>query len=461
MNRWRIASIEVRLMVLLSLIALVVSTIAGCTLFWALKREVQSQEMTEVAGKLELIQHLASMHTEADLLHDDLIGKLNNILVGHENLKVWILNEQSETLYGGDTPLIVSHGPGTEIFLRTRDGGAMRGMQEPLHGVVSPGASLIVAADTRPSAQFLYQFVIILIFICAVWVGVTAVLAAWAVRRSLAPLRRLSAQAAEVQPDNLAVRLPEAGIDRELKEFTRTFNSMLGRVQAAYQQMEGFNADVAHELRTPLATLISGTEIVLSSVHSMQELRELLESNLEELGGLRTLINDMLFLARADGGELARDLLEVSVAQEIAKVHEFYEASLDEAGVSLLSRNDSRVAANPRLLRRAIANLVSNAIKATPAGGVIEVNCAERSGEVEIRVSNPGAAIAQEALPRIFDRFYRTDDARSGPTVGHGLGLAIVRAIAQMHGGRAFASSDGQRTVVGFSVRSVRSITKT
>jgi two-component system heavy metal sensor histidine kinase CusS len=456
MNRWRIASIEVRLTVLLGLIALVVSTIAGCTLFWALKREVQSQEMTEVAGKLELIQHLASMHTEADLLHDDLIGKLNDILVGHENLKVWVLSEQGKSLYGGDTPRIVSRGSGTEIFLRTRDGVDMRGKQEPLHGVLSPRATLIVAADTRPSAQFLYQFVSILLFICAVWIGVTAALAAWAVRRSLAPLRRLSAQAAQVQPDNLAVRLPEAGIDRELKEFTRTFNSMLGRVQAAYQQMEGFNADVAHELRTPLATLISGTEIVLSSAHSMQELRDLLESNLEELDGLRTLINDMLFLARADGGELARDLQEVSVAQEIVKVHEFYEASLEEAGVLLRSSDDSRVAANPRLLRRAIANLISNAIKATPAGGVIEIACTEQVGETEIRVSNPGSGIAPEALPRIFDRFYRTDDARSGRAEGHGLGLAIVRAIARMHGGRAFASSDGQRTVVGFSVRRAR-----
>lgn len=460
MIRWRIASIEVRLTVLLGLIALVVSTIAGCTLFWALKREVQSQEMTEVAGKLELIQHLASMHDEANLLHDDLIGKLGSTLVGHENLRVWILGKHGDVLYGGEAPQELRSGSGSEVFLRTHDGVDMRGLRESLEGAVTPGATLIVAADTRPSAQFLYQFVTVLLLICAVWIGVTAVLAAWAVRRSLAPLRRLSAQAAQVQPDNLAVRLPEAGIDRELEEFTRTFNSMLGRVQTAYQQMEGFNADVAHELRTPLATLISGTEVVLSSAHSMQELQDLLESNLEELGGLRTLINDMLFLARADGGELARDLEQVSVAQEIGKVHEFYEASLEEAGVSLRSCEDCRVAANPRLLRRAIANLVSNAIKATPSGHVIDVTCVAQLDEVEIRVSNPGAGIPAEALPRIFDRFYRTDDSRSGRTEGHGLGLAIVRAIARMHGGRAFASSDEGRTVVGFSIRQARNITE-
>src|SRR3546814_21143890 len=105
-----------------------------------------------------------------------------------------------------------------------------------------------------------------------------------------------------IGPDNLKVRLPEGGIDRELREFTHTFNKMLARVQAAYQQMEGFNADVAHELRTPLATLINGTEVTLSSERSIEELSDVMASNLEELHGLKALINDMLFLARADGG---------------------------------------------------------------------------------------------------------------------------------------------------------------
>ncbi|CAM4003548.1 heavy metal sensor histidine kinase [Bordetella tumulicola] len=459
MKRWRIASIELRLTLLLGIIALVVSSVAGYTLFLALKREVQSQEMTEVAGKLELIEHLVSMQTTPHRL-EGLRETLDPILVGHANLKVWILGKAGEVLYGEERPQSLTAVSGDEVLLETREGWNMRGLRVRLDGVAFSEAELIVAADVRPSARFLYVFATALLFICTVWIGATVVLSAWAVRRSLAPIRRLSAQAACIQPDNLAVRLPEAEIDRELREFTHTFNSMLSRVQTAYQQMEGFNADVAHELRTPLATLINGTEVVLSSSHSMQDLRDLLGSNLEELGGLKALINDMLFLARADGGELARDLQQVHIDQEVARVVEFYEARLEDAGVSVQTYGDSIVVANPRLLRRAIANLMSNAIKATPRGQFIEIHCVARDDEVEIRVRNPGTPIAADALPRIFDRFYRTDDSRSRRAEGHGLGLAIVRAIALMHGGHAFAVADSQGSEVGFTVATSSNITE-
>ncbi|WP_454696502.1 heavy metal sensor histidine kinase [Achromobacter aegrifaciens] len=454
----RIASMEIRLTLLLGVIALVVSSIAGYTLFWALKREVQRQEITEVAGKLELINHLIGMQATLAQMQD-LRGALDNIMVGHGNLKTWITLADGSVFYGDAPPVDVRPLSGREIRLHTQDGWNMRGLRMPLEGALLPGAELTVAVNQRPGTQFLYTFATALVLICVVWVGATLVLSAWAVRRSLSPLRRLSQQAARIQPDNLAVRLPEQGIDRELREFTHTFNGMLGRVQTAYQQMEGFNADVAHELRTPLATLISGAEVSLSSPRSEQELREVLESNLEELEGLKALVNDMLFLARADCGEPAGDLQEVDVRQEVARVAEYYEAALDEAGVSLAAHGGAVLMANPRLLRRAIANLLSNAIRATPRGRGIDLYCIARRDEIEIRVRNPGAPIAAQALPRIFDRFYRGDDARSRRTDGHGLGLAIVRAIARMHGGNAFARCGGQGTEVGFTLSRAPNIT--
>ncbi|MBD9420580.1 heavy metal sensor histidine kinase [Achromobacter sp. ACM04] len=454
----RIASMEIRLTLLLGIIALVVSSIAGYTLFWALKREVQRQEITEVAGKLELINHLIGMQTTLAQMQD-LRSALDNIMVGHGNLKTWITLADGSVFYGEAPPVDVRPLSGREIRLHSQDGWNMRGLREPLEGTLLPGAELTVAVNLRPGTQFLYAFATALVLICATWVGATLVLSAWAVRRSLSPIRRLSQQAARIQPDNLAVRLPEQGIDRELREFTHTFNGMLGRVQTAYQQMEGFNADVAHELRTPLATLISGAEVILSSPRSEQELREVLESNLEELEGLKALVNDMLFLARADGGEPAGDLQEVDVRREVARVAEYYEAALDEAGVSMTAHGAAILMANPRLLRRAIANLLSNAIRATPRGRGIDLYCITRQEEIEIRVRNPGAPIAAEALPRIFDRFYRGDDARSRRADGHGLGLAIVRAIARMHGGNAFARCGGQGTEVGFTLSRTPNIT--
>lgn len=447
----RVPSIELRLMLLLGAITLVVSSVAGYSLFWALKREVQNQEMTEVAGKLELIEHLIGMRDNTAQL-DGLHASLENILIGHPTLKAWVLRPGGDVFFGEGVPRITDTSSDGEIFLHAADGSDMRGLRARLEGEPLRGAELIVATDVRPSAQFLYAFASVLVLIGTIWVGATVVLSAWAVRRSLASIKRFSAQAARIQPDSLAVRLSEQDTDRELREFVQSFNRMLDRLQAAYQQMEGFNADVAHELRTPLATLISGTEVALSAPRDTKELRDVLSSNLEELNGLGALINDMLFLARADGGELARDLQEVRVCDEISRVSEYYEAALEEAGVSLQARNDCEVFVNPRLFRRAISNLVSNAIKATPRGRSIEVDCVSGIHEVEIRVRNPGVPIPPEALERIFDRFYRTDVSRTGGTEGHGLGLAIVNAIARMHGGRASASSHNDGSEVRFSV---------
>ena len=215
-------------------------------------------------------------------------------------------------------------------------------------------------------ARLLYAYGTALLLICVLWVGATVMLAAWAVRRSMAPARRLSEQAARIQPDNLAPRLPLQDTDRELQDFVRSFNRTLDRLQSAYQQMEGFNADVAHELRTPLATLINGTQVMLSSPRDAAELRDALESNLEVLEDLKTMVNDMLFLARADRGERAADLSAISLAAEARRVAEYYDAALEERGIRLRCEGDAAVAANPGLVRRALANLISNAIKATP-----------------------------------------------------------------------------------------------
>ncbi|HAP24119.1 MAG TPA: two-component sensor histidine kinase, partial [Achromobacter sp.] len=206
------------------------------------------------------------------------------------------------------------------------------------------------------------------------------------------------------------------------------------------------------ELRTPLATLINGTQVMLSAPRDAAELRDALESHLEELEDLKTLVNDMLFLARADRGERAADLAPVSLAAEARRVAEYYEATLEEQGVRLHCEGDATVAANRGLARRALANLISNAIKATPPGSEIVVACSRISGGARITVRNPGPPIPPADLPRIFDRFFRAGPTRAPRSEGHGLGLAIVRAIALMHGGEADAVSDTTGTVVGITL---------
>ena len=200
----------------------------------------------------------------------------------------------------------------------------------------------------------------------------------------------------------------------------RSFNRTLDRLQSAYQQMEGFNADVAHELRTPLATLINGTQVMLSSPRDAAELRDALESNLEVLEDLKTMVNDMLFLARADRGERAADLSAISLAAEARRVAEYYDAALEERGIRLRCEGDAAVAANPGLVRRALANLISNAIKATPPA--TRSCCAEPSPAARAwKCATPAPPSPPPTCPHLRP-FLPRGPGPCPRTEGHGLG---------------------------------------
>ncbi|AKQ61969.1 heavy metal sensor histidine kinase [Bordetella hinzii] len=439
-------SLQLRLTLALGAIALLVSLVAGLTLYWALQREVRRQEVTEAAGKAELIAHLAGMQPGS---LTELRANLDGMTAGHGNLSVWI--EAGGRLIYGDAAPRVRRQAGHEIEIQTPEGAHLHGVQLPLDAHGLAGGRLTVAVGTGAGSQFLYAYGSALLLICALWVGLTVVLSAWAVRRTLAPMRRLSAQAASIGPDHPERRLPLAGIDREVQDLAAAFNRALERLQLAYQQMEGFNANVAHELRTPLATLINGAQLALSSPRSHAELRETLSSSLEELEDMKTLINDMLFLARADSGERAGDAAPVDLAQEARRVAEFFEPALERLHLDVQGQAEAR--ANANLLRRALVNLVANAVRATPPGGTIRIVCETLpGGAARISVRNPGPPIAPADLPHIFERFYRADAGQRRRGEGHGLGLAIVRAIAIMHGGQVHASSGEHGTDIGLTL---------
>jgi two-component system, OmpR family, heavy metal sensor histidine kinase CusS len=239
---------------------------------------------------------------------------------------------------------------------------------------------------------------------------------------------------------------------RELVPLVDSFNHALDRLEEAYRRLEGFSADVAHELRTPLAILINGTEVALSRDRPGSELQELLISHLEDLRALASMVNDMLFLARAERGELAENLVMVSLRSEALVVADYLEASMEDRGNSLRVDGDVQARVNPPLLRRALVNLVTNAARYTPTGEVIVVRLDAGDGSPRVSVSNPSPPIPKDTLLRMFDRFWRSDAARAQSSEGHGLGLAIVRAVALMHGGEPFAVSSSGMTTVGFTV---------
>lgn len=273
------------------------------------------------------------------------------------------------------------------------------------------------------------------------------------VRRGLRPLRQLAIQTNHISTESLDHRLQMEAPVEELQSWIDQFNALMNRVERAYQQLESFNADVAHELRTPLSALIGQTEVSLSRSRTASEMADTLQSNLEELERLSGLVNDMLFLSQADRGAVARRGQPASLAVIARQVAEFHEAAAEESGVTILVEGDARIAVDEALFKQAVSNLIDNATRFAARGSIVRVYFDTTSeGHVVTTVENTGVQISAENLARIFDRFFRVDAARPGAASNHGLGLAIVAAIARMHAGWAKAESEGGITRVCFAM---------
>ncbi|MDK6769182.1 Cu(+)/Ag(+) sensor histidine kinase, partial [Klebsiella aerogenes] len=205
--------------------------------------------------------------------------------------------------------------------------------------------------------------------------------------------------------------------------------------------------DIAHEIRTPITNLVTQTEIALSQSRSQQELEEVLYSNLEEFSRMSRMVSDMLFLAQADNNQLIPEQRALDLAEEVNKVFEFFEAWAEEKEVALrFVGSHCRVIGDPLMLRRAISNLLSNAIRYTPAGQAVTIQLSESAEKIRLVVENPGAPIAAAHLPRLFDRFYRVDPSRQRKGEGSGIGLAIVKSIVSAHHGSVAVQSDLRST---------------
>lgn len=276
----------------------------------------------------------------------------------------------------------------------------------------------------------------------------------WRVRCSLRPLIDLAAQTKAIDARRLGQRLTLPEPVEELQPLIDQFNGLMQRVERTYVQLEGFNADVAHELRTPLTNLIGQTEVALSRERTAGELEDTLHSNLEELHRMAAIVNDMLFLAQADRGVKARRGAPVSLAQLVHQVVEFHEAPMEERGLSVTIEGDAALSVDEPLFKRALSNLLGNAIRYADAGSTLSVRIAREAGDsVRLWVENTGPTIEAEHLPRLFDRFFRADVSRCElEKPHHGLGLSIVSAIARMHNGFPAAESSGGTTRVGFSL---------
>ncbi len=276
--------------------------------------------------------------------------------------------------------------------------------------------------------------------------GLFAIFATWlAVYRGHAPLRQMSARIRDVSADQLHLRLEPERVPIELSELAASFNAMLEHIERDFRRLSNFSADIAHELRTPVTNLVTQTQVSLTRFRNADAYREVLYSNLEEYERMAKMIGDMLYLAQTDNQLVKPDPVDVDLSSELDALFEFFEPWAEELHVKFKRTGHLPAVRGDRwMLRRALSNLLSNAVRYTIAGGSVTVSLTQDRHAAIVRVSNPGEDIPAEHLGRLFDRFYRADPSRQRNGDGAGLGLAIVKSIVEAHGGEiSVRSTDG------------------
>jgi two-component system heavy metal sensor histidine kinase CusS len=346
-------------------------------------------------------------------------------------------------------------GPGTDV--RSPEGRPFRvvAAQVGEHRSGQPSYVVQVALDRTHEEGILSRFRAIAWGLLAVAFLVLVVGGYQIGRRGIGKVRKITRTARRIRATTLNERIAATNLPEELAELAETFNEMLDRLEEAFGRLARFSADIAHELRTPIARLRGEAEVTLNKLRSPDEYREVVSSFLEECVRLSRMIDSLLFLARAEHPQTQIEKDPIEIGRELAAVQEFYEAKATDAGVRLTVAVPEPLVAhlNRSLFQRAIGNLVDNALMHTPAGGAITLRAVREAQEVCIEVADTGCGIPEAHRSHLFDRFYRVNRSHSSDTGGVGLGLAIVQSIAELHGGSVTLTSEvghGTRVALHF-----------
>lgn len=416
----------------------------GWLVAWSVDRHFQEMDRHELEGKLALVANLLTKADSPDAL-DGVPKELDDALVGHEGLSVTLVDAQGNKWFASrdlDFPAELFRAPSDHGLTVWREGErGFRGLKTTVTTGDGRALTAAIVLDISHHLHFIDAFkrgVAIAMTLAAL---LTAGLGWLAVHSGLLPLRRMTDLATSLSANRLDQRLPETGLPPEIRVLAVAFNAMLDRLEDSFRRLSEFSSDIAHELRTPVSNLLTQTQVALSRPRTAAEYREVLQSSVEEYERLARMIGDMLFLAKADNKLLALDLENVDLGEEAGKLVEFYGILAEEQNTRLEVAGSATTTGDRLMLRRALSNLLSNAIRHSPAGSTVTIKLANDSTNATMAVENPGS-IPAEHLPRLFDRFYTGDPARRAGGEGVGLGLAIVRSIVEAHGGKISAMSE-------------------
>jgi two-component system heavy metal sensor histidine kinase CusS len=449
-------SLTTRISLLFAVAASLVLLVTGYVLTQVVEAHFEEQDRVELDGKLELIQNLFS-HASSSQALDLLPQQLDDALVGHHGLDVVVTDATGNIWFatsGADFPRALlqdckarpaecSYGA---LHQWEQNGVSHRGVAASISTGSGKRYTVAVARDIQHHALFMDTFRWVLGVAIALAALATAGLGWIATRWGLSPLRQVTDTVAGISAEHLGARLTVSALPAELLPLAAAFNAMLARLDDSFRRLSEFSTDIAHELRTPISNLMTQTQVALSSVRDSNEYKEVLYSSLEEYERMAQMVGDMLYLAQADNRLLRPEQEKVDLANEIQDLFDYFEAWAEERAVTLARTGAAAVSGDRLMLRRALSNLISNAIRHTPSGQIVQVSLAGYGDQATVSVENPGPAIPAEHLPRLFDRFYRVDSSRQRKGDGAGLGLAIVKSIVDAHGGSITVTSDDQKT---------------
>jgi len=271
----------------------------------------------------------------------------------------------------------------------------------------------------------------------------------WVTKKGLRPLNKITQAIQTINIHHLHETISSEKWPKELSLLVAAFGEMLNRLDDSFARLSQFSADLAHELRTPINNLMGETEVALTRQRTPSEYQQILESNMEELNRINRMIDELLFLSRAESPETKINCELLAFENELKIIHTFYEGLAADKNIEIRVEGCAQIYADSLLLQRVLNNLIANAINYTHSGGQINLLVKEGAHYTEIQVCDNGLGIDAKELPKIFDRFFRADKARVKNTQGSGLGLSIVKSIMELHKGTvSIKSKMGQGTSV-------------
>ena len=447
-------SLTARLTALYTLVSACVLVGLGLLVSIAVGRHFVELDRDFLKDKIELVQTIVSETASSEML----APRLDELLTSHHGLSIELRNSD-RLVYGEKGSVFSALSPSIGSDGRTFDWMVGDQPQRGLKAGIRPPATwkdlaadgqpleLLIALDTAHHTHFMQSLRQTLALYLIGAILASGLLGWWAARRGLAPLRTMKERAMTVTAQKLDQRMPVDAVPAEFADLAQSLNTMLERLQSDFARLQEFSSDLAHELRTPINNLLTQTQVSLAQKRDASAYQDILASNAEEFQRLARMVSDMLFLAKTEHGIELPHRETVSLIDEVLDLFDFYEALAEEKHIALEADGNAHIVCDRLMIRRAISNLLSNAIRYSPPNAPVRVSMNQGNGQIQLCVHNAGPAIPAADLPRLFDRFYRAEKSRSHPdSEGSGLGLSITRAIMEAHGGSASVESNDQKT---------------